>query len=119
MFGGSPSLRTPYDFIVAVKTSGATPTLSGIYYQAGFDNNNGDLDSYFGSFNMIPGGSPQNYLGHQRINDYAGSSVYDYTYYEHAQALRQRLRHLRRASSPAPAGIRDYLWDRALSSDSA
>jgi len=82
MFGGSPiTSNTPFDMIVAVKTSGSSnPSLSGLYYQAGLDNAGGDLDSYFGAFNVIPGASPQTYLGHQRINDYAGSSVYDYTY---------------------------------------
>jgi uncharacterized protein (TIGR03437 family) len=84
MFGGGPiTSATPFDMIVAVKTT-TTPTLSGLYYQAGLDsefyNNQVDLDSYFGSFNMIPGAAPQTYLGHQRDNDYGGSSVYDYTY---------------------------------------
>jgi uncharacterized protein (TIGR03437 family) len=84
MFGGSPiTSNTPFDFIVAVKTT-ASPALSGLYYQAGLDSefydNEVDLDSYFGSFNMIPGAAPQTYLGHQRYNDFGGSSVYDYTY---------------------------------------
>jgi uncharacterized protein (TIGR03437 family) len=80
MFGGSPiTSETPFDFIVAVKTT-ASPTLSGLYYQAGFNNYDGDLDSLFGSFNVIKGSAPQTYLGHQRINDFAGSSVYDYTF---------------------------------------
>ncbi len=82
MFGGSPvTSQTPFDFIVAVRSSSSN-TLSGLYYQAGVDSNSAtaDLDSYFGSFNMIAGAAPQTYLGHQRINDYAGSAVYDYTY---------------------------------------
>jgi uncharacterized protein (TIGR03437 family) len=82
MFGGSPvTSKTPFDFIVAVKTT-STNTLSGLYYQAGVDSNSStaDLDSYFGSFNVIAGAAPQTYLGHQRVNDYGGSSVYDYTY---------------------------------------
>ena len=81
MFGGSPvtsARRLVRRMIVAVK-SGATPTLSGLYYQAGIDQNSStdDLDTYFGSFNMTSGGL---YLGHQRYNDYGGDSVYDYTY---------------------------------------
>jgi len=82
MFGGSPiTSSTPFDFIVAVKTTSAD-TLSGLYYQVGLDTNSStaDLDTYFGSFDVGPGGSPQTYLGHQRLNEYAGSSVYDYTY---------------------------------------
>jgi uncharacterized protein (TIGR03437 family) len=82
MFGGSPiTSNTPFDMIVGVK-SGATPALSGLYYQAGVDvyPDSGDQDSYFGSFNVIAGAAPQTYLGHERINDYGGSSVVDYTY---------------------------------------
>ena len=81
MFGGSPATsQTPFDMIVAVKTTSSSPSLSGLYYQAGFDDFSGDLDSYFGAFNVIGGASPQTYLDHQRVNDYAGSEVYDYTY---------------------------------------
>jgi uncharacterized protein (TIGR03437 family) len=82
MFGGSPftNPNSPFDMIVAVKTSTSSPTLSGLYYQAGMDNFGGDLDSYFGATNVIAGAAPQSLLVHQRINDYAGSSVYDYTY---------------------------------------
>jgi uncharacterized protein (TIGR03437 family) len=85
MFGGGPitSTTSPFDFIVAVKVTGS-PTLSGLYYQAGLDSefydNEVNLDSYFGSFDMLAGAAPQTYLGHQRYNDYGGSSVYDYTY---------------------------------------
>ena len=81
MFGGSPiTSDTPFDMIVAVKTTATAPAVSGLYYQAGLDNYEGDQDSYFGAFNVIAGGAPQTYLGHQRINDFAGTSVYDYTY---------------------------------------
>jgi len=80
MFGGSPvTSNTPFDFIVGVKTT-ANPTLSGLYYQAGIDDYAGDLDTYFGSYNVIAGAAPQTFLGHERINDFGGSSVYDYTY---------------------------------------
>ncbi len=52
-----------------------------MYYQAGFDDFSGDLDNYFGAFNVIAGGYPRKRtLVHQRVNDFAGSSVYDYTY---------------------------------------
>lgn len=80
MFGGSPiASNTPFDMIVAVKT-GSSVSLSGLYYQAGFDNYNGSLDSYFGSYNVIGKGAHQPYLGHQRINYFGSNSVYDYTY---------------------------------------
>jgi uncharacterized protein (TIGR03437 family) len=89
LFGGAPiTSQTPYDFIVAVKTGSTSNTLSGLYYQAGLSNTMGDyegslqgnLDSYFGSFNGIAGAAPQTLLGHQRVNDFGGGSVYDYTY---------------------------------------
>lgn len=82
MFGGSPiTSSTPFDFIVGVKTA-STSTLSGLYYQVGVDSNSStaDLDTYFGSFNISGTAPSQTYLGHQRVNDYAGTSVYDYTY---------------------------------------
>ena len=58
------------------------PDPSGLYYQAGLDQyaSTGDLDSYFGSVNVIDGAAPQTYLEHQRMNDFGGTSVYDYTY---------------------------------------
>jgi uncharacterized protein (TIGR03437 family) len=80
MFGGSPiTSSTPFDFIVGVKTT-SNPTLSGLYYQAGIDEYAGNLDTYFGSFNVIAGAAPQTFLGHERVDDFGGSSVYDYTY---------------------------------------
>lgn len=88
LFGGSPiTSATPYDFIVGVKTT-TTPTMSGLYFQAGFDEVEGDLDSFFGSFDMIAGGAPQTYLGHERVNNYGGvglasscgGGVSDFTY---------------------------------------
>ncbi|MEI9976435.1 MAG: hypothetical protein WDO73_32890 [Ignavibacteriota bacterium] len=80
MFGGSPvTSNTPFDMIVAVKTTSGSPKFSGLYYQTGLDNVGGDLDTYFGSFNATGSGT-QTFLGHQRINDFGGSSVYDYTY---------------------------------------
>lgn len=82
LFGGAPN---NFDLIVGVKTN-SSPTFSGLYYQVGFDENGGDIDTYFGSFNALPG-SPQTLLGHQRVNDFGGSAyytygsnLYDYTY---------------------------------------
>ena len=80
LFGGSPAnAATPFDLIVGVKTT-ANPTLSGLYYQAGFDEYEGQLDSYFGALNVIKGPAPQAFLGHQRVNYWASSDVYDYTF---------------------------------------
>jgi uncharacterized protein (TIGR03437 family) len=92
LFGGAPN---GVDMIVGVKTNSSAPTLSGLYYQVGLDENvaddsageYGDLDTYFGSFNAIAGAAPQTLLGHQRVNDFGGaanladgSNLYDYTY---------------------------------------
>ena len=82
LFGGSPN---NFDLIVGVKNT-SSPTFSGLYYQVGFDENGGDIDTYFGSFNAVAG-SPQTLLGHQRVNDFGGqayysygANLYDYTY---------------------------------------
>jgi uncharacterized protein (TIGR03437 family) len=91
LFGGAPN---GVDMIVGVKTT-STSTLSGLYYQVGLAESiaedsageYGDLDTYFGSFDAIPGTAPQTLLGHQRVNDFGGaanleygSHLYDYTY---------------------------------------
>lgn len=81
MFGGSP---TSFDMIVGIKTTSGTQNFSGLYYQAGFDEYEGDLDSYFGSFDAIAGAAPQTIVGHERLNNFGGSAtgggVSDYTY---------------------------------------
>ena len=89
LFGGAPN---GFDMIVGVKTTSSTQTLSGLYYQVGLaesivNSSYGDLDTYFGSFDAIPGAAPQTLLGHQRVNDFGGaanlafgSNLYDYTY---------------------------------------
>lgn len=82
-FGGAPN---GWDIIVGVKTT-STPALSGLYYQLGLDEVEGDLDTWFGSVNFLAGGSPQTLIGHQRVNDFGGTlnepdgaMLYDYTY---------------------------------------
>jgi uncharacterized protein (TIGR03437 family) len=79
VFGGSPYTGyNPWDMIVGVKVSSATPNFSGLYYQAGIDDVGGDLDTYFGSLDSVAGGK---ILGHQRIEDvnYAPATT-DFTY---------------------------------------
>jgi uncharacterized protein (TIGR03437 family) len=81
LFGGSPN---SWDMIVGVKTTTSSPTVSGLYYQAGFDEvydgEYGELDSYYGSEDIISG----TLLGHQRVNSLGNNSedgsLYDYTY---------------------------------------
>jgi uncharacterized protein (TIGR03437 family) len=81
LFGGSPD---SYDMIVGVKTSTGTPTLSGLYYQAGLDEVGeavgGLLDSWFGS--VIIGAAPQTVLGHRRIANGISGAVTENTYTE-------------------------------------
>ena len=94
LFGGAPQ---GFDMIVGVKTSSTVPNVSGhLYYQAGIDEVEGDLDSYYGSFYIGAGAAPPcaeplassclSQLGHERLNDYGGvgslygGSLYDYTY---------------------------------------
>jgi uncharacterized protein (TIGR03437 family) len=78
LFGGSPD---SYDMIVGVKTSAGTPALSGLYYQAGFDQTGGSLESWFGSLDIIPGAAPQTVLGHRRMGSGSRSAT-DNTYSE-------------------------------------
>lgn len=77
VFGGSP---TGWDMIAGVRSSTAGfPKFNGLYYQAGVDENNtqlqaataqhtasgsATLDSYYGSFDALTGGQ---ILGHQRV----------------------------------------------------
>jgi len=88
LFGGSPQ---GYDMIVGVKTGSTLPNVAGqLYYQAGIDEVGGDLDTFYGSVYVGAGAAPPcaaplastclSLLGHQRINDFAGTSLYDYTY---------------------------------------
>ena len=79
IFGGSPS---DFDFFVGVKTGGSAPKLSGLYYQAGLDEDDSQINSgtatlntWYGSFNAVNG----NIIGHQRIAT-GGNNGTGYTY---------------------------------------
>jgi len=48
VFGGSPG---SWDMFVGVRNSTTTPSFGGLYYEAGFDEYEGLLDSYYGSLN--------------------------------------------------------------------
>jgi uncharacterized protein (TIGR03437 family) len=76
VFGGDPN---GYDFFVGVKTqAGTAQNLSGLYYQAGLDENGGELDTYWGAFNATSSG---NIIGHQRFYDPLNTSnAYSFTY---------------------------------------
>ena len=76
VFGGSPG---GFDMFVGVKNSTATVNFSGLYYQAGIDNDTsqlassgyGAIDNYYGSFNASAGTA----IGHQRLNTPLYNSV--------------------------------------------
>lgn len=84
IFGGSPS---GWDMIVGVRTGSGTPPWSGLYYQAGVDQDDTNLNtqatvsvnSRFGS--VIAYGPPVGtiLLGHRRIYSASNQNVYDYT----------------------------------------
>ena len=69
VFGGSPDFA---DLLVGVRTGAAAPNLSGLYYEAGLDQNessltlsppSANLDSFYGSFSADGG----TIVGHQRL----------------------------------------------------
>ncbi len=69
VFGGSPDFA---DLLVGVRTGATAPNLSGLYYEAGLDQNessltlsppSANLDSFYGSFSANGG----TIVGHQRL----------------------------------------------------
>jgi uncharacterized protein (TIGR03437 family) len=80
VFGGSP---VSADMFVGVRTGTGTPSLSGLYYEAGIDEDESQLasgyanpDSFYGSFSANAGVL----VGHQRINSLSSALTYNYTY---------------------------------------
>src|ERR1039457_5221739 len=68
----------PWDMIVGVKVSSGTPNFSGLYYQAGIDEFEGYLDTYYGSLKSVGGGT---IMEHQRIEDlFYTPATTDFTY---------------------------------------
>ena len=79
-FGGSP---VSADMFVGVRTGTSTPNLSGLYYEAGLDEDESQLansfanpDSFYGSFSANAGAV----VGHQRINSLLVPLTFNYTY---------------------------------------
>src|ERR1019366_2731536 len=81
VFGGSPYST---DLLVGVRTGTGTPNLSGLYYEAGLDQNESallttgvaNLDSFYGSLSANGGAI----VGHQRFLDFFNAFTTDYTY---------------------------------------
>jgi uncharacterized protein (TIGR03437 family) len=81
VFGGSPN---SFDLFVGVRTGTGTPSLNGLYYEAGLDQNvstiatggYASLDTFYGSFSAGGG----NIIGHERLLNYFDPAPYDYTY---------------------------------------
>ncbi len=80
VFGGSP---LGWDMMVGVKTGGAAPVFSGLYYNAGMYQDNSqlgagfaDLESFYGSLKASSG----TLLGHQRLLSPFKNNPLDFTY---------------------------------------
>jgi uncharacterized protein (TIGR03437 family) len=80
VFGGSPQA---WDMFVGVRTGSGTPSLGGLYYQAGIDQDEsqlaaagyGILDTYYGSLSASGG----NIVGHQRVFSPFNANALDFT----------------------------------------
>jgi uncharacterized protein (TIGR03437 family) len=79
VFGGT---QYGFDMFVGVRNAPSgtnTPLTTGLYYEAGIDNNaSTGLDTYYGSFNALQGGY---IIGHERLLS-AGFTPEGYTYYD-------------------------------------
>ena len=80
VFGGSP---VSADMFVGVRQGTSTPSLSGLYYEAGIDEDESQLaagfanpDTFYGSFSANGGVV----VGHQRINSLLSPLTFNYTY---------------------------------------
>ena len=82
VFGGSPYSS---DLMVGVRTGTGTPNLSGLYYEAGLDEDvstlslspaYASLDTFYGALSAGGGAI----VGHQRLLDLFNASVENYTY---------------------------------------
>jgi len=81
MFGGG---QNSFDMYIGVKVGSGGSSFSGLYYQAGMDqdeselaDNFANLDNYYGSFKVA---SAASVLGHQRLFSPFQSNSYDFTY---------------------------------------
>jgi len=81
-FGGSPT--SGYDMIVGVRNPSGTQNFTGLYYQAGLDQDDSNLsggmanfDAYYGSFNALPAGE---ILEHQRVSSPFNSGSFGSTF---------------------------------------
>jgi uncharacterized protein (TIGR03437 family) len=85
IFGGSDSGWDIFAGVRALPAPARQDTLSGLYYQAGLDQDNSQLntsdphviiDTYYGAFYASTG----DILGHQRLSTGFSEAAYDYTY---------------------------------------
>jgi uncharacterized protein (TIGR03437 family) len=80
VFGGSP---TSADMFVGVRTGTGTPSLSGLYYEAGLDEDESTLNSGFATPDSFYGSLSANngvIVGHQRLLSFFNNSSINYTY---------------------------------------
>jgi uncharacterized protein (TIGR03437 family) len=82
VFGGSPQ---GFDMFVGVRTASGASAVSGLYYQAGLDQDASqlltagfaNLDTYYGALDAVSGGA---IVGHQRLLSPFNANAFDYTY---------------------------------------
>lgn len=103
IFGGG---QNSFDMYVGVKVGSGGSKFSGLYYQAGMDqdeselaNSFANLDNYYGSFKAASG----NVLGHQRVYSPFNSNAFDFTY-TGAYTVSSD-------GTSANDGIQDYMFD--------
>lgn len=80
VFGGSP---TGWDMIVGVRSPSTAPAFSGLYYQAGLNQDESQLGSGFADLNSYYGSLKANggvLLGHQRLLSVVSNYLVDETY---------------------------------------
>ena len=82
VFGGSPG---SFDMLVGVRTGTGTPGLSGLYYEAGLDEDESTLSAGYASLDSFYGALSANggaIVSHQHLQDVFAASPADYTYSE-------------------------------------
>ena len=73
IFGGA---YNGFDFFVGVRSPSSAPNFQNLYYQAGVDGDYSEFDTYYGSFNVVPGGE---------LNEHVRLDAFDDTFFDFYQ----------------------------------